>query len=73
MLGDFSSTHLELALNVAPEAEDTRIMSGMSEDIHTLFTKTNITTNWHHYGVSPANFTKFVAPKGMPLLYGFVL
>ena len=40
----------------------------MPDDIKESLVKSNLTTNWHHYGISPETFDASVAPEGFTLL-----
>jgi gamma-glutamyl hydrolase len=63
VLGDYDSENYSLALELNP-SYSSRLMSSLPESAQNILTTTNSTTNWHHYGVSPSDFAKYLEPAG---------
>lgn len=61
VLSDYDAYNIELPLEMTAAASTSKLFGNASAEIVSLFTEANYTTNWHHYGVSPANFTKYLA------------
>jgi gamma-glutamyl hydrolase len=66
ILGDYEAENVELALNLTPAAESSRLFGkdSMSDEIRDLFTERNYTTNWHYYGVGVDVFDAHLAIPG---------
>lgn len=60
VLSDYDAYNIELPLEMTTAAATSKLFGNASDDILALFTQANYTTNWHHYGVSPDNFTKYL-------------
>lgn len=60
VLSDYDAYNIELALEMTSAASTSKLFGNASAEIISLFTDANYTTNWHHYGVSPENFTKYL-------------
>ncbi len=65
VLGDFDSWELELPLKLTSNAVNSRMFESLPSETVDKLTSNSYTTNWHHYGVSPENFSLHVAPAGM--------
>lgn len=68
VLGDFNSVESELPLVFTPAATESRMFGQAPADVLAALTTDNFTTNWHHYGVSPQTFSKYVEPAGFRAL-----
>ena len=68
VLDEFDSEGLELPLELTDAAEESKLFSAMPSDIKDSLIRANLTTNWHHFGISPATFEALVAPEGFTLL-----
>jgi len=64
VLSDFNSAHMELPLRLTEDGTNSRMFARAPADIMQTFTQTNVTTNWHHYGVAPDVFNRYIAPAG---------
>jgi len=68
ILDEFDSEGLELSLELTEAASESKLFAAMPIQIRESLTTSNLTTNWHHYGVSPETFEATVAPAGLRLL-----
>jgi gamma-glutamyl hydrolase len=68
ILSNYEAENMELSLEFTPNAKESKLFNGATDDIMTSFSKSNLTTNWHHYGVNPNDFNKYLAPNGMKSL-----
>jgi len=64
VLSDFNSAESELPLVLTNAAKTSRMFGQAPIEVIAALTDNNYTTNWHHYGISPAAFSENVAPAG---------
>ena len=67
VLSNFDAYYLSLALEATPQASTSQFLGTAPADVFSTLTGAagqNVTTNWHHYGVSPSTFSASVAPAG---------
>ena len=71
VLSNFDSEGLELSLELTDAASESKLFTAMPPEIKDSLTSANLTTNWHHFGVSPASLARTSEiPEGMVLILG---
>jgi gamma-glutamyl hydrolase len=70
VLGNFDAEKIALPLDYTPESLDGRMYNPATvpTDVYTTLGWSNVTTNWHTFGVSVDSFKELLEPGGLVML-----
>lgn len=56
LMTEFDAENLMLPLNFSDGYKDSRLYGNLPDDVFHYLSKENVTTNYHHYGITPTDF-----------------